>query len=88
MLPRGRGMDRLTEMEAFATVVDQGGFTDAARKLGISKSDAQSQYLAYHEGRKGFARQSYKSKGWLMDVAAEVGSRAQMYHSQLSRCLR
>ena len=29
MLPRGRGMDRLTEMEAFATVVDQGGFTDA-----------------------------------------------------------
>ena len=57
-------------------------------ELGISKSDAQSQYLAYHEGRKGFARQSYKSKGWLMDVAAEVGSRAQMYHSQLSRCLR
>ena len=31
-------MDRLTEMEAFATVVDQGGFTDAARKMGISKS--------------------------------------------------
>ena len=30
-------MDRLTEMEAFATVVDQGGFTDAARKMGISK---------------------------------------------------
>ena len=31
------GMDRLTEMEAFATVVDQGGFTDAAKKMGISK---------------------------------------------------
>ncbi len=28
-------MDRLTEMEAFATVVDQGGFTDAAKKMGI-----------------------------------------------------
>ena len=27
-------MDRLTEMEAFATVVDQGGFTDAAKKMG------------------------------------------------------
>lgn len=26
-------MDRLTEMEAFATVVDQGGFTDAAKKM-------------------------------------------------------
>ena len=30
-------MDRLLEMEAFATVVDQGGFTDAAKKLGLSK---------------------------------------------------
>lgn len=57
-------------------------------ELGISKSDAQSQYLAYHEGRKGYARQSYKSKGWLMDVAAAVGSRAQLYHSQLASCLR
>lgn len=57
-------------------------------QLGISKSDAESQYLAYHEGRKGFARQSYKSKGWLMDVAAEVGNRSQRYHSQLAGCLR
>jgi len=31
-------MDRLTEMEAFAMVVDQGGFTDAAKKMGLSKS--------------------------------------------------
>ena len=30
-------MDRLTEMEAFATVVDQGGFTDAARNSGDFK---------------------------------------------------
>ncbi len=57
-------------------------------ELGISKTDARSQYLAYHEGRKGYARQSHKSKGWLMDVAAEVGNRARLYHSQLSRCLR
>ena len=28
-------MDRLTEMEAFANVVDQGGFTDVARKRGF-----------------------------------------------------
>ncbi|MCC1492041.1 LysR family transcriptional regulator [Cognatishimia sp. F0-27] len=31
-------MDRYREMEAFSAVVDQGGFTDAARKLGLSKS--------------------------------------------------
>ena len=28
-------MDRLTEMEAFVQVVDHGGFTDAARKIGL-----------------------------------------------------
>jgi DNA-binding transcriptional LysR family regulator len=45
-------MDRLSEMEAFATVVDQGGFTDAARKLGISKS-AVSKHVSSLENRLG-----------------------------------
>ncbi len=45
-------MDRLTEMEAFATVVDQGGFTDAAKKLGISKS-AVSKHVSSLETRLG-----------------------------------
>ncbi len=45
-------MDRLTEMEAFATVVDQGGFTDAARKMGISKS-AVSKHVSSLEARLG-----------------------------------
>ena len=45
-------MDRLTEMEAFAMVVDQGGFTDAARKLGISKS-AVSKHVSALEARLG-----------------------------------
>ena len=45
-------MDRLTEMEAFATVVDQGGFTDAARKLGMSKS-AVSKHVSALESRLG-----------------------------------
>ena len=45
-------MDRLTEMEAFATVVDQGGFTDAARKLGMSKS-AVSKHVSALEARLG-----------------------------------
>ncbi|PRX37060.1 DNA-binding transcriptional regulator, LysR family [Meinhardsimonia xiamenensis] len=45
-------MDRLTEMEAFATVVDQGGFTDAAKKLGISKS-AVSKHVSSLEQRLG-----------------------------------
>lgn len=45
-------MDRLKEMEAFATVVDQGGFSDAARKMGISKS-AVSKHVSALETRLG-----------------------------------
>ncbi|MBC9246068.1 lytic transglycosylase [Paracoccus sp. 11-3] len=58
------------------------------QRLGISKWDATSQYLAYHEGRSGFARQSYRSKPWLIRVAANVGQRAAMYRSQLASCGR
>lgn len=60
----------------------------STQRLGISKMDAASQYLAYHEGRSGFARQSYRSKPWLMRVAANVGQRAEMYRSQLASCGR
>ena len=49
-------MDRLTEMEAFATVVDQGGFTDAAKKMGISKS-AVSKHVSSLEAPAVSARQ-------------------------------
>nr|WP_319248659.1 lytic transglycosylase [uncultured Celeribacter sp.] len=54
--------------------------------LGISKSDATSQYLAYHEGRTGYARGSYKSKAWLMRVANQVGARSATYRAQLAAC--
>lgn len=43
-------MDRLTEMEAFVQVVDHGGFTEAARKMGLSKS-AVSKHVAALEAR-------------------------------------
>ena len=45
-------MDRLTEMEAFVRVVDLGGFTDAARKMGVSKS-AVSKHVSALEARLG-----------------------------------
>ena len=45
-------MDRFTEMEAFATVVELGGFSDAARHLGISKS-AVSKHVMALEARLG-----------------------------------
>jgi hypothetical protein len=64
-----------------------GWYMDQSNKsLGISKTDAQNQYLAYHEGRSGFARQSYLGKPWLVEVAARVGRRSEMYREQLLYC--
>jgi hypothetical protein len=59
---------------------------ESTRKLGISKTDAEAQYLAYHEGRTGYASQSYLGKPWLVEVAAGVGSRAELYRVQLETC--
>lgn len=56
------------------------------QKLGISRSDARGQYLAYHEGRGGYARRSYRAKPWLLRIAGEVDSRSSMYQAQLRRC--
>ncbi len=45
-------LDRLSEMEAFVTVVEQDGFTHAAKILGISKS-AVSKHISGLEARLG-----------------------------------
>lgn len=56
--------------------------------LGVSKWDARNQYLAYHEGRTGFARASYTQKPWLVAVASRVNDRAERYRVQLASCRR
>ncbi|SDX48089.1 hypothetical protein SAMN05444358_10699 [Ruegeria halocynthiae] len=53
---------------------------------GIHPSDTRNQYLAYHEGHTGYARGSYNSKSWLLNVASDVDARAQLYQAQLSNC--
>ncbi len=53
---------------------------------GIPLHDAQNQYLAYHEGNTGFARQSYNAKPWLIGVAQKVNMRSQMYQGQIAGC--
>ncbi|MEM7241947.1 MAG: LysR family transcriptional regulator [Pseudomonadota bacterium] len=45
-------MDRFTEMDVFTAIVEEGGFTGAARKLGLSKS-AVSKHITALEGRLG-----------------------------------
>lgn len=56
------------------------------RKFGISKKDAYSLYLAYHEGHGGFSRKTYRKKAWLLQVARKVRKRANNYKSQLASC--
>ncbi len=58
----------------------------STERLGIAKTDARQQYLAYHEGRTGFARGSYNSKSWLLRISGEVASRSQTYRNQLVAC--
>ena len=66
-----------------------GWYMDGTTKqLGISKSDARNQYLAYHEGRGGYSRGTHRSKAWLLAVANRVAARAQMYEIQLESCRR
>ncbi|MYM55172.1 transglycosylase SLT domain-containing protein [Thalassovita mangrovi] len=55
---------------------------------GVALDDARNQYLAYHEGHNGFARQTYRRKSWLMRIAGTVEARSDMYEAQLQSCPR
>lgn len=61
-------------------------FHETEQRLGLSKRDARAQYLAYHEGRTGYARGSYNGKPWLLAVSSRVADRAELYRSQLNSC--
>jgi len=52
----------------------------------VKKNDAFRQYLAYHEGQKGFLRRTYRRKSWLVKRAREVQQRSVMYAKQLNQC--
>lgn len=52
----------------------------------VSKWDAYNQYLAYHEGRGGFLKKTYKNKPWLIKVAQKVDRNAKTYAAQLKNC--
>ncbi len=54
--------------------------------LGISKWDPKRLYLAYHEGRGGYARGSYRSKPQVVRVANRVDWQAREYGAQLRQC--
>ena len=72
----------------FSDVTDFiGWYSDQTTKiLGIPKNDFYNQYLAYHEGHRGWKKKSFKSKKWLIDVAKNVESTGNKYNNQLKQC--
>lgn len=72
----------------FSDAMDfMGWFINKTHKInGISKWDAELQYLNYHEGWGGYSRGSYKPKAWLIDVAKIVKARSLSYAAQLQTC--
>ncbi|MFT4635538.1 MAG: hypothetical protein ACI854_002451 [Arenicella sp.] len=79
-----RSADRDNFADAFDFIL---WYMDVSQKRnGVSKWDAYAQYLNYHEGQGGYARGSYKSKQWLLNVAKKVQTRSKRYSSQLAQC--
>lgn len=79
------------------TWADRDDFEDAIDFMGwfinkthsvnrISKWDAKTQYLNYHEGWGGYRRGSYHKKPWLIKVANKVDTRSKRYAAQLRKC--
>ena len=80
----GRGANRTNIRDA----VDFMGWymSLTVRENGILMNDTYNQYLAYHDGRTGWRRGTYRSKPWLLRIAGEVRDRAVMYDRQLQNC--
>jgi hypothetical protein len=78
------GADR----DEFADAADFIGWygSTSHAKLGISKGDAKSLYLAYHEGHGGYQHKSYLKKTELKHLADKVAYRAKLFERQLSAC--
>ncbi|MCG3268635.1 lytic transglycosylase [Loktanella sp. D2R18] len=55
-------------------------------ETGVAIDDTRNQYLAYHDGRSGYLRGTWRSKSWLIRIAGEVEARAVMYDQQLRAC--
>lgn len=56
------------------------------QELGIAFTEPRKLYLAYHEGRGGYARRSFEQKPEIEALASRVQNRAFRYHNQLQQC--
>ena len=58
----------------------------SSKKLGIAKSNAYAQYLAYHEGIGGYKKRSYRKKSGVKQTARRVQRQTSTYSHQLRGC--
>ena len=80
----GRGANR-TRIED-ATDFMGWYMAQTVEETGVQLNDTRNQYLAYHDGRAGFNRGTWRNKRWLIRIADEVAVRAVMYDAQLRGC--
>lgn len=59
---------------------------ESLKQSGVAKEDAYNLYLTYHQGHGGYNRGSYKGQDWLLQVARQVRTRANLYAAQLPYC--
>ncbi|EPE37842.1 hypothetical protein CF66_2102 [Candidatus Photodesmus katoptron] len=59
---------------------------ETQKQLGISKWDSYNQYIAYHEGRRGYKQKRYQSNLFLKNIAKKVEEQARDYGWQLKKC--
>ncbi len=78
----------LASRSDFADSIDfMGWFINKTNKINkISRTNAQHQYLNYHEGWGAYSRRSYRKKAWLMKTAKKVKRRASTYAVQYKGC--
>jgi len=79
---------KFASRKSFSDSVDFIGWylNKAARELHLSKKNAYSLYLAYHEGIGGYRKKTYSHKPWLKKVAQKVSAQSSRYRSQLLKC--
>ncbi len=79
---RGARRDRFDDSVDFI-----GWYMDQSfQKLGIAKTNARKQYLAYHDGHAGYKRGTHRRKRWLLRISRKVQERADLYDKQLAGC--
>ena len=80
--------NRFADRNDFADSVDFiQWYIDRTKKVnGVSKWNAEQQYLNYHEGWSGFQKKTYRKKSWLVKVARKVEARSKKYSQQLKGC--